>query len=52
MIFGDFNFDILLTVLDVFNFFWSIFLGELPHTKGVYILDFFVALITLIQSGG
>ena len=25
MIFGDFNFDILLTVLDVFNFLWSIF---------------------------
>ena len=28
MIFGDFNFDILLTVLDVFNFLWSIFFGE------------------------
>ena len=52
MIFGDFNFDILLTVLDVFNFLWSIFWGELLYTKGVYILDFFVALITLIQSGG
>ena len=44
MIFGDFNFDILLTVLDVFNFLWSIFWGELPHTKGVYILDFFCCI--------
>ena len=44
MIFGDFNFDILLTVLDAFNFLWSIFWGELPHTKGVYILDFFCCI--------
>ena len=49
MIFGDFNFDILLTVLDVFNFLWSIFWGELPHTKGVYILDFF--LVQLLRLG-
>ena len=41
MIFGDFNFDILLTVLDDFNFLWSIFLGGLPHTKAVCILNTF-----------
>ena len=44
MIFGDFNFDILLTVLDAFHFLWSIFWGELPHTKGVYILDCFCCI--------
>lgn len=37
MLFGDFNFDILLTVLDVFIFlvFHLFFLGGLPHKKGV-----------------
>ena len=34
MIFGDFNFDILLSVLDVFNFLWSIFLGGVTSYKG------------------
>ena len=52
MIFGDFNFDILLTVLDDFNFCGPFFLGGLPHTKGVCILNKFIALVTLIQRGG
>ena len=34
MIFGDFNFDILLTVLDGFNFLWSIFFGGVTSYKG------------------
>ena len=36
---GDFNLDILLTVLDVCRFLCFIFLGGLPHKKGVCILD-------------
>ena len=34
MIFGDFNFDILLTVLDDFNFLWSLFFGGVTSYKG------------------
>ena len=35
--FGDFNFDILLTVLDVFHVLCFVFGGGLPHKKGVCI---------------
>ena len=35
--FGDFNFDILPTVPDVFHFLCFIFVGGLPHKKGVCI---------------
>ena len=57
MFFGDFNFDILLTVLDVFHFLCFIFFwGGLPHRKGVCILVFLIffnaLIVTLIQSGG
>ena len=41
MIFGDFNLYILLTVLDVFHFLCSSFVGGLPHRKGVCIYIFF-----------
>ena len=50
--FANFNFDILLTVLDVFHFVCFIFCWGLPHKNGVCILDYFLVLITLIQSGG
>ena len=39
--FCDCNFDILLTVLDVFHFCVSCFVGGSPHQKGVCILDVF-----------
>ena len=37
--FGDFNFDIFLTVLDFFHFLCFIFCWGLPHRKGVCILS-------------
>ena len=44
MIFGDFNFDILLTVLDVFNFLWSIFFGGVTSYKGCLYTRFFCCI--------